>query len=92
VNTLSSLATLASDSLMLVFWLSLPMLAVATLVGLLLGLVQSVTQIQDQSLPYGAKIVCVGLTLLVVTPWADHEVIRLLGHVFTLIASGRRGG
>ena len=89
MNTLPSLASLAADALLLVFWLSLPMLAVATAIGLLLGLVQSVTQIQDQSLPYGAKIISVGLVLIVVAPWANREVARLLGHVFTLVAAGR---
>jgi type III secretion protein S len=89
VNSLPSLTSLATDALLLVFWLSLPMLAVATAVGLLLGLLQSVTQIQDQSLPYGAKIVCVGLVLIVTAPWANREVARLLSHIFTMIASGR---
>lgn len=89
MNTLPTLTSLAADALLLVFWLSLPMLAVATAIGLLLGLVQSVTQIQDPSLPYGVKIVSVGLVLLVTGPWANREVARLLGHVFTLIAAGR---
>ncbi|MDR5760152.1 MULTISPECIES: type III secretion system export apparatus subunit SctS [unclassified Caballeronia] len=89
MNPLPSLASLSGDALLLVFWLSLPMLAVATAVGLLLGLVQSVTQIQDQSLPYGAKIICVGLVLIVAAPWAHHEIARLLGHVFSMIAAGR---
>ncbi|SAK61917.1 type III secretion protein [Caballeronia pedi] len=88
MNTLPSLSSLAADALLLVFWLSLPMLAVATAVGLLLGLFQSVTQIQDQSLPYGAKIICVGLVLIVAAPWANREFARLLGQVFTLIAAG----
>lgn len=89
MNTLPSLASLTADALLLVFWLSLPMLAVATAVGLLLGLIQSVTQIQDQSLPYGAKIVCVGLVLIVTAPWANREIGRLIGQIFTLIAVGR---
>ncbi|WP_322062486.1 type III secretion system export apparatus subunit SctS [Paraburkholderia sp. J63] len=89
MNTLPSLASLAGNALLLVFWLSLPMLAVATAVGLLLGLLQSVTQIQDQSLPYGAKIIGVGLVLMVAAPWANREVARLLGQIFSMIAVGR---
>lgn len=89
MNALPSLASLSSDALMLVFWLSLPALLVATGVGLIVGLVQSVTQIQDQSLPYGAKIICVGVVLIVATPWANREVARLLEHVFAYIAVGR---
>ncbi|CAE6819723.1 type III secretion system export apparatus subunit SctS [Paraburkholderia haematera] len=89
MNSVPSLATLSSDALMLVFWLSLPALAVATLVGLLIGLLQSVTQIQDQSLPYGAKIICVGAALIVTGPWGSRELTRFLTHVFTFIAAGR---
>ncbi|SIO55333.1 type III secretion system export apparatus subunit SctS [Paraburkholderia phenazinium] len=89
MNGVPSLTTLSSDALMLVFWLSLPALAVATLVGLLLGLLQSVTQVQDQSLPYGAKIICVGAVLMVTAPWACRELARFLAHVFTFIAAGR---
>ncbi|RKF39093.1 type III secretion system export apparatus subunit SctS [Paraburkholderia fungorum] len=89
MNSAPSLATLSSDALMLVFWLSLPALAVATVVGLLIGLLQSITQIQDQSLPYGAKIICVGAVLIVTAPWASRELTRFLTHVFTFIAAGR---
>ncbi|MFL9869595.1 type III secretion system export apparatus subunit SctS [Paraburkholderia fungorum] len=89
MNSVPSLATLSSDALMLVFWLSLPALAVATVIGLLIGLLQSVTQIQDQSLPYGAKIICVGAVLIVVAPWGSRELMRFLSHVFTYIAAGR---
>lgn len=89
MNGIPSLATLSGDALMLVFWLSLPSLAVATAIGLLIGLLQSVTQIQDQSLPYGVKIVGVGAVLIVTAPWAGRELARLLAHVFTFIAAGR---
>jgi type III secretion protein S len=89
MSALPSLASLSSDALLLVFWLSLPALAVATAVGLALGLFQSITQIQDQSLPYGAKIICVGIVLMVAAPWASREVARFLEHVFTFITAGR---
>ncbi|CAB3756832.1 type III secretion system export apparatus subunit SctS [Paraburkholderia solisilvae] len=89
MSSFPSLTSLSSDALLLVFWLSLPALAVATGVGLLLGLVQSILQIQDQTLPYGAKIICVGMTLIVTAPWASREVTRFLEHVFEFIAAGR---
>ncbi|MFM0413511.1 type III secretion system export apparatus subunit SctS [Paraburkholderia aromaticivorans] len=89
MNGLPSLPTLSGDALMLVFWLSLPALAVATVIGLLIGLLQSITQIQDQSLPYGAKIICVGFVLIVTAPWANRELARFLAHVFIYIAAGR---
>ncbi len=89
MSSAPTLASLAANALMLVFWLSLPMLLVATAVGLVVGLVQSVTQIQDQTLPYGAKIICVGIVMVFVAPWASREIARFLVHAFTYIAAGR---
>ncbi|MPW16734.1 EscS/YscS/HrcS family type III secretion system export apparatus protein [Paraburkholderia sp. CNPSo 3157] len=89
MNSYPSLGSLSSDALLLVFWLSLPALAVATAIGVLLGLVQSITQIQDQALPYGAKIIGVGLVMIVAMPWGNNEVARFLEHALSYIAAGR---
>jgi len=88
MNWNSSLSSLSSNALLLVFWLSLPALVVATAIGVVIGLVQSVTQIQDQALPYGAKIIGVGLVMMVAMPWGNHEVARFLEQSFAWIAAG----
>lgn len=36
-------------------------IAVATFVGLLVGLFQTVTQLQEQTLPFGVKLLCVSI-------------------------------
>ena len=46
-----------NKALQLTLILSLPPVIVATLVGLLIGLFQTVTQIQEQTLPFGIKLV-----------------------------------
>ncbi|MBN3754982.1 EscS/YscS/HrcS family type III secretion system export apparatus protein [Paraburkholderia sp. Tr-20389] len=89
MNSSPSLASLSSDALLLVFWLSLPALAVATGIGVLIGLVQSITQIQDQALPYGAKIIGVGLVMIVAMPWGNSEVTRFVEHALSYIAAAR---
>ncbi|MFM0054169.1 type III secretion system export apparatus subunit SctS [Paraburkholderia phytofirmans] len=89
MSSYPSLGSLSSDALLLVFWLSLPALAVATAIGVVVGLLQSVTQIQDQALPYGAKIIGVGLVMIVAVPWGNSEVSRFLDHAFSYIAAGR---
>jgi type III secretion protein S len=55
-------------TLLLVLYLSAPVLAVAACVGLLVGLLQAVTQIQDQSLPQTMKLVAVLVTVTVLGP------------------------
>ncbi|KMW56382.1 Type III secretion inner membrane protein [Candidatus Rhodobacter oscarellae] len=54
----------ALEAILLVMWLSLPAIAAATLVGLLIGLFQALTQIQDQTLPHGVKLVVVTISLV----------------------------
>jgi len=89
MNWSPSLHSLAADALLLVFWLSLPPLLVATGVGLLVGLLQSVTQIQDQALPYSVKIIAVGIALMVAVPWATNEVAHFLDQSLQYISAGR---
>jgi type III secretion protein S len=42
---------------------------VATVVGLLIGLLQTVTQLQEQTLPFGFKLLSVGLVLFLLSGW-----------------------
>ncbi|QIU92575.1 EscS/YscS/HrcS family type III secretion system export apparatus protein [Yokenella regensburgei] len=44
-------------------------ITVATVVGLLVGLLQTVTQLQEQTLPFGIKLFCVSLTLFLLSDW-----------------------
>jgi len=61
----------------LILLLSMPTLLIASVVGLLVGLLQAVTQIQDQTLPLAVKLIAVILSLvfmgpLLVGPLLDH--------------------
>ena len=50
---------LTYQGLLLVLLLSLPAVIASTIVGLLVGLFQAVTQVQDPSIGYGIKLVAV---------------------------------
>jgi type III secretion protein S len=89
MNWTPTLQSLGGNALLLVFWLSLPTLVVATVIGVLVGLLQSVTQIQDQALPYSVKIIGIGLVLMLAVPWARTEVAHFLDQAFAFIAMGR---
>jgi type III secretion protein S len=45
--------------------LSLPPIVVGSIVGLLLSLIQAVTQLQEQTLSFGVKLIAVAHTILV---------------------------
>ncbi|WP_153100505.1 EscS/YscS/HrcS family type III secretion system export apparatus protein [Paraburkholderia hayleyella] len=78
----------AASTFLLVFWLSLPVLGTAALVGVVVGIVQSVTQIQDQSIAYGIKFLAVGAVLLFTATWMHAELTRVLDRALALITSG----
>lgn len=69
------------DALMTVLLLSAPALLVAIVVGFGVGLVQALTQIQDQTLPQAIKLVAVMLVLLVLGPLLGMKVVDLAGQM-----------
>lgn len=69
----------------LAIMLSAPPLIVATLFGVAVSLIQAVTQIQDQTLPYVVKLMSVALVVAGVGRWFGSELLQLTNHAFTLI-------
>jgi type III secretion protein S len=65
--------------------LSAPPLLIATLFGLVVSLIQAVTQIQDQTLPYVCKLVAVSITVTAVGRWFGTELLQLTNLAFTMI-------
>lgn len=63
-------------ALLLVLWLSLPPIIVASVVGTLFSLFQALTQIQEQTLSFAVKLVAVGLTLFLTSRWVGGEIFN----------------
>ncbi|ALM86431.1 type III secretion system export apparatus subunit SctS [Bordetella sp. N] len=72
------------QALYLIFWLSLPPIAVASVVGTLFSLFQALTQIQEQTLSFGVKLIAVFATLLLTGVWMGSEIYQ-----FTVTLMGR---
>jgi len=60
---------LARQAIVTALMLAAPLLAAGFLVALLVGLVQAVTQIQDQTISAVPKIIGIGIALAVSAPW-----------------------
>jgi type III secretion protein S len=71
-----------SKSLYLVLWLSLPTILVASVVGTLFSLFQALTQIQEQTLSFGIKLIAVGITLALTARWMGGELFNFTLSVF----------
>jgi len=80
------LARLSAETLYLVLWLSAPALGASLAVGLLVGLLQAVTQVQDQTLAFVPRLAAVGLTLAVAGAWMGAELLRFTRSLWTAIA------
>ena len=72
----AELTRLAAESLYLVLLVSAPTLGVALVVGFALGLLQAVTQVQEQTLAFVPKLVAVALVLAVTGTWMSGEIVR----------------
>ncbi|CNF35011.1 EscS/YscS/HrcS family type III secretion system export apparatus protein [Yersinia kristensenii] len=58
-----------NKALYLILSMSALPIFVATVVGLLVGLFQTVTQLQEQTLPFGLKLLSVALCLFLISGW-----------------------
>ena len=77
---------LFKQGMLLVVVLTAPPLIVAVIVGVLTSLTQALMQIQDQTLPFGVKLVAVGVTLVVTGRWIGLELVQLINLTFDMIA------
>lgn len=67
----------------LVLMLSLPPIVVASVTGILLSLIQAMTQLQEQTLSFGIKLIAVCITLFLTAGWFAEELLRFGQDVFT---------
>ena len=67
------------QALILVLILSLPPVVIAAGTGLLVSLLQALTQVQEQTISFTVKLVAVIITLIVTARWVGAEL-----YMFTL--------
>jgi type III secretion protein S len=66
----------------LVLWLSLPPIIAASVVGTLFALFQALTQIQEQTLSFGVKLVTVMVAMALTARWMSGELFNFTVAVF----------
>ncbi|MEZ4588854.1 MAG: flagellar biosynthetic protein FliQ [Gemmatimonadales bacterium] len=65
-------------AVMLTLLVSAPLLVTAVVVGLLVTLLQAVTQLQEQTLTFLPKVATMALVLLLVLPWMIGKLVEFL--------------
>ena len=74
--------TLGKDAITVVLTLSAPLMAVGLLVGLVIGIFQTVTSVQESTLAYIPKMVAVFLAFLVCMPWMIQVIVTYTAALF----------
>ncbi|NLI75870.1 MAG: flagellar biosynthetic protein FliQ [Candidatus Riflebacteria bacterium] len=74
---------LMKEAIFLTFLISLPMLAVGTVVGVGISIVQTATSIQDQSLSFIPKLLATIATMVAFGPWM---LSLLMQYTFKLLS------
>jgi len=74
-ETTLSLFDLLSQSIWTMLVVSLPVLLVAMSVGLLIGILQTATSIQEQTLIFIPKILAVFVCIVLLSPWMGQRML-----------------
>ncbi|MBG0740304.1 flagellar biosynthesis protein FliQ [Paeniglutamicibacter antarcticus] len=88
----SAVMDIGAQALLLAAKLAAPVLLTALAVGLLISLLQSITQIQEVTLSFVPKAVAVALVLLVAGHWMISETVTFTHEMFARIPGLLNGG
>jgi len=83
--TNDTLIYFTTELLWLVLLLSLPAVLVASAVGVLVSLVQTLTQIQDQTVQFLLKLLAVCFTIIASYQWAGNTLMNYTRIIFDQI-------
>jgi flagellar biosynthetic protein FliQ len=83
--TPETVLSLSRQALEVVLMLAAPLLIVALGVGLVVGVFQAATQINEMTLSFIPKLVAVALTLLAAGPWMLSVLVDYTVRLFTSI-------
>ena len=78
---------LARNAIILALLIAGPMLIVALLVGLVVSVLQAVTQIQEQTLAFVPKLVGVSVVFLLALPWVLQLLVKYTTELFRSLPS-----
>lgn len=81
----AALGAIAREAILVSLILSAPLVGAAAVVGLVLGLLQALTQLQDQTTAFALKLLVVMGLVLVLMPWLGAMAFGYADRAFTMI-------
>ncbi|WP_265060125.1 flagellar biosynthesis protein FliQ [uncultured Bosea sp.] len=86
--TSGAILDVARDGIVVFLKVGGPLMVIALAVGLIVSLIQALTQIQEQTLVFVPKIVAVFAALLLFLPFMGDAMAGYMGRVAARIATG----
>lgn len=74
---------LAQYAIRTILFASMPMLLISLAVGLMVSIIQAVTQIQEATLSFVPKIIAVFISMLIFGPWVLNMLIDFTMSVYS---------
>lgn len=81
-----TLAAYVKQALMLILMLSLPVVVVVGLVGLAVAFLQAITQVQDQTIAFGIKLIAATVVIALMSGWLGGELFTFADGLYGAIA------
>ena len=78
---------LTREALLVVLWVSLPVVVVSTATALLVAVLQAVTQIQDQSIGQSVRFIAVMVGVVLTAGMLGREVLRFAQRAFQTLTT-----
>ena len=74
---------IAREALWLIIKCSAPLLLVSLIVGLVISIFQTVTSIQEQTLTFVPKMICVFLSLIICGDWILNNILSFIQDLYS---------
>ncbi len=81
--TIAQAMDLARYSMVLVMQLSAPILVIGMAVGLVISLLQAVTQLQEQTLSFVPKMIIMAIAAIIFLPWMTTKILEFSASMFS---------
>ncbi len=77
--------SLGRDAIYLMLLVSAPMLLSGLLIGLIISILQAVTQVHEMTLTFIPKIVVVAVSLIIFLPWIINKLVDFTHQLYAMI-------
>lgn len=81
--TQGDIITIAKEAIYTIIIASSPLLLISLIIGLVISIFQTVTSIQEQTLTFVPKIVCVFLSLVLFGNWMMTSLVEFMTTLWT---------